>query len=173
MKELYFTETKSHLFLIFLMVCCISEINNYLLITLYTLIQIFRYNEHCQISCKNNQLVKLCTHFHLNSLFMCNFAQKTWFISNESAISRTTGFVWNEILCKKVISCKNTKLLRKRIFCFVETLIYESNRVFTMQRIRLISRTLFNYSSLFDKSYVRALLKVHLRLFKVLRRQSL
>ena len=50
-------------------------------------------------------------------------------ISNECAISCKPGFVLIrklcEISCKKVISWKNTKLLRKRIYCFVKTLFGE------------------------------------------------
>jgi len=48
----------------------------------------------------------------LNFVFMQNFMKKNLFILNECGISY-----------KKVISCKTMQLLRKRIDCFVETLI--------------------------------------------------
>ena len=62
----------------------------------------------------------------LNFVFMQFVQKKTLSILNECAISCKTGFVlirkWCGISCKKVISCKTTQLLRKRIDCFVETL---------------------------------------------------
>ena len=65
-------------------------------------------------------------------LLLCihpQFRAKFYFISNECAISCKLGFVlirkWCEISCKKIISCKNAKLLRKIIYCFVETLVFD------------------------------------------------
>ena len=63
----------------------------------------------------------------LNFVFMQNFVQNNLFITNECAISCKTGLVLIRKLCgnscKKVISCKIMQLLRKRIDCFVETLV--------------------------------------------------
>ena len=60
-------------------------------------------------------------------LYSCVIScKRKWFISNECAISCKTYFVlirkWYKISHKKNISCKNAKLLRKRICSFVETL---------------------------------------------------
>jgi len=45
-------------------------------------------------------------------------------ISNQCAILWKTDFVlirkWYKISCKNIISWKNTKLFRKRIYCFVK-----------------------------------------------------
>ena len=63
--------------------------------------------------------LKFCIH-------IAQFCAKRLIIRNWCEISCKTGFTllrnWCEILCKnRVIPCKNTKLLRRRIYCFVET----------------------------------------------------
>ena len=67
---------------------------------------------------------KCCKNYVQDSLFMRIFVQKDDFFY-KYAISCKTGFVlirnWCKISCK-FISYNNTTLLRKRIYCFVETL---------------------------------------------------
>ena len=79
---------------------------------------------HAKMTCIHAQYHEK---FWLKFRIHAKFRAKKIFISNECAISCKTGFVlirkWCGISCKKVISCKTTKLLRKRIDCFVETLI--------------------------------------------------
>ena len=75
-------------------------------------------------------------------VFICKTMKKLWFLfyspqfhatkktrfnQIESTISCKHGFElirkWCEISCKKIISCKIAELFRKRIYCFVETLV--------------------------------------------------
>ena len=76
----------------------------------YVIEQILLIFVSCAKSCKN---------YDFYYVFIRNFVQIKIFFSKECAISCKPGFVLKR---KKVISCKNSKLLRKRIYCFVETL---------------------------------------------------
>ena len=59
--------------------------------------------------------------FWLKLRIHVKFRAKKLLISNECTILDKTGFVLIRKWCE--ISCKTTKLLRKRICCFVETLV--------------------------------------------------
>ena len=96
----------------------IFSLFSYSCTTLYKISNL-RNHEHCpkcSKSCKNYN--------DLNS----NFGRKKWFFFRVKAQFRAKLVsYWYTIdakfRAKKVISCKNTKLLRKRIYCFVETLV--------------------------------------------------
>ena len=114
MKELFFTETKSHIFLIFV----IHARAPHFIIS----ITLLRAKTMTLYLC-----AKLCKKYDLNSILMRNFVQKNYLFLNERAISCKTGFLLIRNRCE--ISCKNTRLFHKRIYCFVETLIMEVKKL--------------------------------------------
>ena len=103
-KELFFTESNLHIFLIFIFVLQCTQI------------PIFSYLNHCLISCKNYDLVlmrKIMQKCELKFYIYAKFRAKNELFRMNAQFSCKTGFLvirsWCEISDKKVISCNNKK----------------------------------------------------------------